>query len=286
MNLKGLLSKKGTSPETTTKKEEAAPQNEEKFFRMGKQEINVTEQYENDPEFKALYDFRLELLNEEQNKEIKDLLDENYRKMSLRYKELTGTGESNTATMKELFQKAANKKKKEKAGSKKEAKKEEPKDDTPYLGKNVIVELFNIVTGRDQFNYCVANHALEEDGSVIKAPIMIHSNNFISTEIPKCGEGAKVSGVLDWDGSNKRYVLMYPKVLQEAPKESPMAIFEAWLAKNSLAHTTKLNKVTMTDIGSLIKTTPIGKLEEALNEKFPDGFAVVDGDGPRRVFYY
>lgn len=271
MNLANLVGGK----KSTTKKKASTTTAAAYELTINGKKVDVTETYNNDQIFKFLFDQRATIAKDQGLDS--EVAKANLDSLSKRLEEL----KPQTA-MADLLNTATKKKQTEQPNEDNEA---------PYDGRTVIVELFNSNTRKDgTFNYCAITSAVLDDGTKISNErIMVHSSNGIRNSVlPKLKDGAKVQGVLNWnaDKNRRQYDLLEVKVIQEAKgDDNPMAQFELWLQENTLVNTNNLQKVTMTEIGAILKGKPASEVAQILSEKFPKQVAVVDGEGPRRVLY-
>lgn len=195
------------------------------------------------------------------------------------------------SVMGDLINQAKNEKNKAKASEKSKEKKE-GQIEPLYDGKEALVTVFNMTKNGNEIGHCKLTTADIGGEKVNKGiEVLVHRNYITGSVRSKIVEGTVLKGVLDFQEDKSTKSVHRYKLLNVAHVSSPesgassMDIFDQWLKKATVVNTTGLEKITMTEIGAIIRSVPKTDLEAKLEEKFPKGVAVLDGEGPKRILY-
>ena len=273
MNFGNIIKGKQKTSQKSSKK----TSNQEYFLTINGEQQNVTEYVNGDAIFAELFKERQDLVSGEGLSGISGT--KNLLALMERMEELST---NSTATVGDVIKEAKAEKIKETKTSPKRKEKEEAGPE--FEEKDAIVELFQVNTQNGKFNWVMTEKALV-DGSWKNIPVMVHSNNMLSSLVDRCREGTQLGGILVWDEGKKRYNLMYAKHIADPKGENNQQIFDAWLAENTVVSTEGMTKVTPVEIRKLITGVTRSQLEATLKEKFPNGVAVKHGSGHQMELY-
>lgn len=156
--------------------------------------------------------------------------------------------------------------------------------------QEAIVTIFGATTRNDSFGYCKVQKAIV-NGETVNVTVMVHRDNMKSAIADQLVEGAIVKGDLKFHEKKSTkttacYNLINVSVVQIPENgQTKMDIVNDWLKANTVVATIDMKKATFREILDVVKSCPKDEVEARLEAAYPNGFAVVEGVGDKRIYY-